>query len=84
MGRGPSEDNNVSKRTWLLHAFEHGRYNGLGMDALVISYSGTQTILWLGHGCSGYRISSMDDIIGSACMLSLLDAHEMDDMMAWA
>ena len=27
-------------------------YDGLGMDALVTVCLGTQTELWLGHGCS--------------------------------
>ena len=55
--------------------WEHERYYGLGMDALVIACArntnitmvwawmlwlshalGTRTLLWFGHGCSGYRM----------------------------
>ena len=32
--------------------WEHERYCGLGMDALVT----TRTLLWFGHGCSGHRM----------------------------
>ena len=44
---------------WLSDVLEHGRYCGLGMDALVVGSSGTWTILWqlvmgaLVIGCSG-------------------------------
>ena len=37
-------------------SWEHERYCGLGIDDLVTVCSGTPTLLWLGHGCSGNRM----------------------------
>ena len=46
---------------WLLsswNAVEHGRYSGLGMDALKIECTRTRPLLWFWHGCSQARMHS--------------------------
>ena len=41
---------------YALATVPHGRYYGLGMDAIVMYALGTRTLFWFGHGCSGHRM----------------------------
>ena len=66
---------------WSSDADEHERYNGLGVDALVIGCSPT----WFGHGCSGHRMQKMNVIMVWAWMLWSSDAVKQEGYygMAW-
>ena len=44
-------------------ALEQERCSGLCMNALVIGNSRKGTLLWFGHGCSGYRMVSNMNVI---------------------
>ena len=76
---------------WKSYALERGCYSGLGMDALIIVCSRTWMILWLGHGCSAYRMLSYMDVImavgmhGSSGnrMLSNMDVATVWARMLW-
>ena len=61
--------------------WEHGRYYGLGMDAL-----GTRTLFWFGHGCSGYLTLLEHERYDGLGMDAVVLAHTRNTnvIMFWA
>ena len=83
--------------------WEHERYYGLGLDALVrthleheryvracmlrLSYAlGTRTLLWFGHGCSGYLMLLEHERYDGLGMDAVVLAHTRNTnvIMVWA